>query len=115
MNESPTRSFARATGSAAAGTAVDFDRKAGLCASVLVESTRLSRDGRQGAPLRRLIARACELLDELDELLVTLRPSRDSREVATAAVLHRELEHVQDAVAAPPLVPGSAPRLASRH
>jgi hypothetical protein len=78
----------------------EFGRKANVCDEILTEARRLTRAGRFEAPLNQLIARACELLDEIDEILVTLRPSRDGREFGAAAALHRELEFVQDAFSA---------------
>jgi hypothetical protein len=78
----------------------EVTRKAKVCASVLTEARRLTDQTRFGPLLNQLVARACELLDELDEILISLDPLRDGDDFATAAMLHRELEHVQAAIAA---------------
>ena len=80
------------------GAQSDFGRKAHICAEVLNEARRLYAAGRLDGSLSQLVARSCELLDDLDEILVTLRPSQDKREFAAAAALHRELEFLQEAL-----------------
>jgi hypothetical protein len=109
MNSSPAEPATRVARAAVGCASGGFARKSGICADVLVEAHRLARDGRFGAPLRQLVARAYELLDELDELLVTLRPTGNSREICTAAALHRELELLQHVIAARQPDRGSAP------
>lgn len=74
-------------------------RKADICAKVLMEGRRLSQTGRFGAPLSQLVARACELLDDMDEILIVLDPERNGAAFAMAAKLHRELEHIQATIA----------------
>jgi len=78
----------------------DVTRKGRICANVLVEARRLADQQRFGPLLSQLIARACELLDDIDEILVGLDPERDADDFATAAKLHRELEHIQAAESA---------------
>jgi hypothetical protein len=82
------------------GTQSAFGRKAHICAEVLNEARRLYAAGRLDGSLSQLVARSCELLDDLDEILVTLRPSQDNHEFASAAGLHRELEFLQKALSA---------------
>ena len=76
-------------------------RKAEICAKILAEARRLVRIGQLGAPLNQLVFRACELLDDLDEVLVALHPARNGGEFAMAAALHRELEQIQAAIPVP--------------
>lgn len=73
-------------------------RKADICARILAEAHRLVRMGQLGAPLNQLVFRACELLDDLDEVLVALHPARNRVDFAAAAALHRELEQIQAAI-----------------
>ncbi len=75
-------------------------RKADLCASILAEARRLVRIGQFEAPLNQLVFRACELLEDVDEVLVALHPIRDGGAFAVAAGLHRELEQIQAAIPA---------------
>ena len=79
----------------------DIARKGTLCASVLAEGRRLSDQRKFGPPLFELVARACDLLDDIDEILVALDPERNAESFAAAAALHRELEHIQTTVSAP--------------
>ena len=74
---------------------VDLATKARICANVLTEARRLADAETSGPLLNQLIARACELLDDVDEILITLDPVGEARDFATAAALHRELEHIQ--------------------
>ena len=76
----------------------DLERQAGLCAKVLAEARRLSSEGIFGAPLYRVVFRAGELLDDLDEILVDLDPVSDGPSFALAAKLHRELEQLQASI-----------------
>jgi hypothetical protein len=80
---------------------VDVTSKARVCANVLAEVRRLADSGNFGPPLNQLVARACELLDDMDEILVTLDPVGDASGFATAARLHRELEQIQALIPAP--------------
>jgi hypothetical protein len=80
-------------------------RKAELCAQILAEARRLVRIGQFGSPLNQLVLRACELLDDMDEVLVALHPVQSGGDFTTAAALHRELEQIQAAISskvAPP-------------
>lgn len=71
--------------------------KADACAGVLAEARRLSLLGRYGAQLDRQVARALDLLDEIDELLVTIDPVSNGHQFAAAATLHRELDGIEAA------------------
>ena len=77
----------------------DLARNADICARVLAGARRLSEARRFGAPLDQLARRAGDLLDDIDETLVALDPATDGASFAVAAKLHRELEHVQAAIA----------------
>jgi hypothetical protein len=79
---------------------VDIASKARICANVLTEARRLADAETFGPLLGQLIARACELLDDIDEILIALDPVGDAGDFATAAALHRELEHIQAIVPA---------------
>jgi len=71
-----------------------------MCASILTEARQLVRIGQFGAPLKQLVFRACELLDDMDEVLLALHPVRNSGDFAVAAALHRQLEQIQAAIPA---------------
>jgi hypothetical protein len=73
-------------------------RKAELCAQILAEAQRLVRIGQFGAPLNQLVLRACELVEDMDEVLVALDPVRSGGDFTMAAALHRELEQIQAAI-----------------
>lgn len=77
-----------------------FANKVDLSEKLLQEALRLGRTGQFEGPFKKLIARACELLDDMDELLVAMHPLRDSGHFAAAAALHRKLEWLQEAVTA---------------
>ncbi len=77
---------------------VDMARKGRICAKVLIEARRLADAATFGPLLNQLIARACELLDDIDEILIGLDPVGDAGDFAMAAALHRELEHIQGVV-----------------
>ena len=77
-----------------------FTQKADLSEKLLQEALRLVRIGQFEGPFKKLIARACDLLDDMDELLVAMYPLRDSGHFAAAAALHRKLEQLQEAVTA---------------
>jgi hypothetical protein len=87
-------------GAAVGGPHADLARKANICSKVLAEARRHVQAGRFTAPLGQLVARADELLDEMDELLVRFQPERDSREFTMTASLHRQLEAIQAASSA---------------
>ena len=73
-------------------------REANLCAGALVEARRLVGAAIFGAGLGRVLARACDLLDQMDEVLIGLHPGRDCETFARVATLHRELEEIQSLV-----------------
>ena len=68
------------------------------CAKVLDVARRLIAAGVTGSIVERLVARAEELLDDYDDVLIELHPQSNPAEFATGAALHRELEHVQSAL-----------------
>jgi hypothetical protein len=78
-----------------------FARNADNCAKVLADAHRLVRISRFGPSLNQLLFRACELLDDMDEVLVALHPARNRAEFASAAALHRKLEQIQAAIPGP--------------
>jgi hypothetical protein len=51
-----------------------------------------------GGLLRRPLGRACDLLDDIDEILVELDPVRDHAAFMRAASLSRQLESIQSQV-----------------
>jgi hypothetical protein len=75
-------------------------RKADICADTLEEARKLSQLRKHGPPLNALVARAGELLDDLDEMIVTLDPMRNTQAMAVTARLHGQLEQIEAAVAA---------------
>jgi hypothetical protein len=79
---------------------VDMASKARICASVLTEARRLADAETFGPLLNQFIARACELLDDIDEILIALDPVGDAGDFAAAAALHRKLEDVQAVIPA---------------
>ena len=72
--------------------------QADLCASVLREARQLVVTGRFGPALGQLVSRADDLLDQLDEVLVSLHPKHHPEAFARVAALHRELESIQTQV-----------------
>jgi len=72
--------------------------KSGLCSDALSEAGSLVTAAMFGAPLRQLLARVRDLLDDIDEVLLELDPVRDHPAFARAAALHRRLESVQSQV-----------------
>jgi len=72
--------------------------KPDLCASVLAEARRHIAARRFGPLLSQLLARACDLLDEMDEVLVRLDPVRENDAFVRLAALHRDLEAIQSLV-----------------
>src|SRR6476620_5029378 len=77
----------------------ELARKADICAHALDEARKLSERGVYGPSLSQLVARAFELLDDIDEILVALDPTRDQHQFAIAAELHRQLERLEAAIA----------------
>jgi hypothetical protein len=73
----------------------DLASKADICAKVLAEARKLSLAGQFGTLPNQLVARAGELLDDIDEILLTLDPARNRPSFAIAATLHRELAYIQ--------------------
>ena len=70
-------------------------RRADLCAGVLREARRLIEAEMFGQALGRMLFRANDLLDEMDEGLVVLEPRSERGAFARAAELHRVLEELQ--------------------
>ncbi len=75
-------------------------RKAHACDRILAEARRLVRTRQLGPPLDQSLLRACELLDDIDDMLVVLHPALNDEEFAMAAALHRDLEQIQALIAA---------------
>ena len=73
----------------------EFEPYADLCSGVLREARSLASIGMFGPPLTRLLARASDLLDDIDLFLIALDPLRDCDAYLRAAELHRALEEVQ--------------------
>ena len=71
------------------------------CAKILVEAQRLVRIAEFSFQLNQLVLRACEILDDIDEILFTLHPVRNSADFAKVAALHRDLERIQEALRHP--------------
>ena len=82
------------------GLAADdgLPHKSEVCRGALAEAGRWVTTGMFGPLLRRLLARACDLLDDIDEGLIVLDPASDHDAFARAAALHRELESVQSRI-----------------
>jgi len=83
-------------------------RKADLCARILRDAQRLVRTGQRGAPVRPLVARASELLDDMDEMLLVHQAAGGSDDAAIAVTLRRALAHIEEAAGAqgwPPAPP----------
>jgi hypothetical protein len=76
----------------------ELTRKAELCMSVLTEARRQIAARRFGPLLSQLLARVCDLLDEMDEALIRLDPIREHEQFVRSAALHRELEAIQSLV-----------------
>jgi hypothetical protein len=77
---------------------VDLLRRANVCSGELTEAQALAAQGAFGPRLRELLIRACEVLDEIDEVLVALHPVGDSAAFGRVAALHRRLEAIQSIV-----------------
>lgn len=76
----------------------DVAQSAATCKGVFFAARQLVLQGAFGPPLDRLLARASELIDDIDDVLVALDPVRDAPTFAVAASLQRELERLQAAV-----------------
>jgi hypothetical protein len=72
--------------------------KTDLCTYVLSEARRQVAARRFGPLLGQLLARACEILDEMDEVMLGLDPRRDHDAFRRVAALHRDLEEIQSLV-----------------
>lgn len=72
----------------------ELERKADLCWSVLGQAEDRVATGPGSTVFVLLVHRAVDLLDEIDEILVSLRIGRDHRAFVRAAELHRRLEVV---------------------
>jgi hypothetical protein len=72
--------------------------RADLCAGALTEARRLVAARVNGPFLSRLLTRAWEALDEIDEILIGLNPVLDHDVFARVAALHRELTEIQSLV-----------------
>ncbi len=94
------RLFEPARGATAENLHTGLARKANICSKVLADARRCVQLGNFGRPLVQLVARAGELLEDMDELLVVFDPEVNGRDFAIAALLHRELELIQSEVSA---------------
>lgn len=72
--------------------------EADLCSTALREARGLATSCAFGPMLGRLLARACDMLDRIDDVLIGLSPGRDCDAFVRAAALHRELEQIQSMV-----------------
>ena len=73
----------------------EFFQRAEFCSGVLSEARRLATKAAFGSTLNGLLARACDVLDDMDEILVMLNPRLDRGAYVQAAALHRALEEIQ--------------------
>ena len=73
-------------------------RRADLCSSALAEAYRLAIRPMFGPRVGQLLARSCELLDEMDEVLIALHPAREPDAFVGVTALHRKLEEIQSLV-----------------
>lgn len=73
----------------------DIARKAAICDGVFAAARALALQGTSSSALQALLARASELLDDIDRVLVALDPVRDAPTFAVAARLQRQFEQVQ--------------------
>ena len=95
MNLSLSKSIRRLQSAAYRYPPPDLASKADICAKVIAEAHKLAQAGRYDTLPDQLAARAGELLDDMDEILVALDPKSNGPSFAIAATLHRELELVQ--------------------
>ena len=72
--------------------------RAAVCKGFLFAARELVLHGGSGKPLNRLLARANEVIDDIDDVLVDLDPVRDATTFAVAAGLQRQLEEVQASI-----------------
>ena len=72
-----------------------FAQYADLCSGVLREARNLAAAGKYGWALSGLLARASDLLDDIDDFLIAMNPLRDGEAYLYAAELHRALEEIQ--------------------
>lgn len=77
------------------GFVSDLATQMSLCEASLVELQRLAERGNFDNPFGQLLARACDMLDDIDEILLALNPKRDAHDFAIVAKLHRQLEAIQ--------------------
>ena len=95
MNLSLPKSIRRLQSGAYRDPPPDLASKADICAKVLAEAHKLSQAGRYGTLPHQLAARAGELLDDMDEILIALDPKRNGPSFTIAASLHRQLDFLQ--------------------
>lgn len=69
----------------------ELDRKARLCAEALAEGERRLAEGSGSVLVGELVHRATDLLDEIDEILLTLDVRRQHAAFMRVAHLHRRL------------------------
>jgi hypothetical protein len=77
---------------------IALDGKAERCGSFLREARRLIALRSYGSPLRQLIARAYDLFDEIDEILLGLDLANDHDAFARVAALHRNFDEIQSLI-----------------
>jgi len=70
----------------------ELDRKADLCWGVLGQAEERAASAPGSVVFVQLVHRAIDLLDEIDEILVSLNVSRRHATFVRAAELHRRLE-----------------------
>ena len=73
----------------------EFFQRAAFCSGTLSEARRLVTESAFGSTLSGLLARACDVLDDMDEILITLNPREHREAYLRAAELHRALEEIQ--------------------
>lgn len=73
----------------------EFFQRADFCSAALSEARKLVATAAFGPALGGLLARACDVLDDMDEILITLNPRLHREAYLHAAELHRALEEVQ--------------------
>jgi hypothetical protein len=76
----------------------DVAENAAICRGVLFAARELVGQTAYGASLDLLLARAGELIDGIDDVLVALDPVRDAPTFAVAASLQRQLERLQASI-----------------
>ena len=76
----------------------EFFQRADFCSGTLSEARRLVTKSAFGSTLSGLLARACDVLDDMDEILITLNPREHREAYLRAAELHRALEEIQASV-----------------